>query len=883
MTWWRRLFRQQALERELDAELRDHIEREIADRVRAGESAADAGRQIRLTSGGLDQVKEKCRDVRRPPALADLWADVRFAWRVLVRNGWATAGAVLTLALAMGVANATFISTYSALWRDFPFERPDRVAIMRTVDGRGREAGLSYPDFEDWRRDARVFDGPAAAFAITTISLGRDGATPEQFDGLYVSAATFSVLRVKPRLGRDFSAADDRPGAEPVAIISSNIWKSRYAASRDVVGRTITVNGAMPATIIGVMPDGIRFIDFTDVWLPLAQMPGVAAQPRDSRQLMMIGRLPDGADLDRVRVELSPIAANLAVAYPDTNKDIRPLVNTLLEAYNGGASLTESNILLPLLAATFVLLIAAANLANLLLARAAYRSREIAIRLAIGATQWRIVRGLLIESVLLAAVAWGLAVGGSWLVLTYSTSQAPPHLPYWHLKMDARLLGTLAAIALVTTGLFGLAPAVYASRRATADGLKDGGRLSTPPNVRRWTHALLVGQFAVTLALLNAAGLASKRFFDFYAVDRNVQTSNTVTTLIRLPAQTYATRDQRIAFHQQLKAHLLSVPGVAASTVATAAPFSAAGRRQLTAIDGQPTTEPPPDVMTVIVEPAYFQNVVRGLVLGEPFSELHGTPGHEAAIVNQQFAGAYLGDGNPIGRRLEIRPPTARRTYLREADAPAPPVSVVVVGVAPDVRQTGDAVPMVYLPFHAEAPAVVTLMVRGSDGSPPRVSDVRDAVNAIDPDLALGVVRTLDELRDRSRSGPADMASQFAKIGGLALVFSGVGLYSAMAYAVRRRTQEIAVRMALGAEAAQVRWLFLKTGGWIITTGVIVGVPAALVVGRLLQNTFVHTEARDSVTLIVTIALLAIVALAASIVPARRATRLEPTAALRIE
>ncbi len=883
MTWWRRLLRQRSLERELDAELRDHIEREIADRVRAGESEADARRQLKLTSGGLDQVKEVCRDVRRPPALADMVADVRFAWRILMRNGWATAGAVLTLALAMGVANATFISTYAALWRDFPFERPDRIAIMRTMDARGREAGVSYPDFEDWRRDARVFDGPTAAFAITTISLGRDGATPEQFDGLYVSAATFSVLRVKPRLGRDFSAADDRPGAESVAIISSNVWKSRYAASRDVIGRTITVNGTMPATIIGVMPDGIRFIDFTDVWLPLAQMPGLTAQRRDSRPLMMIGRLPDGADLDRVRADLSPIAANLAVTHPDTNKDIRPLVNTLLEAYNGGASLTESNILLPLLAATFVLLIAAANLANLLLARAAYRSREIAIRLAIGATQWRIVRGLLIESLLLALVAWVLAVGGSWLALTFSTSQAAPHLPYWHLKMDVPLLGTLAAIALVLTGLFGLAPALYASRRAAADGLKDGGRLSTPPNVRRWTHALLVGQFAITLALLNGAGLAAKRFFDFYAVDRNVQTSDTVTTFIRLPAQNYATRDQRIAFHEQLKAHLLSVPGVTASTLASAAPFSPAGRRQLTSVDGQPTTDPPPDVMTVVVEPSYFHTVVRGLVLGESFSERHGTPGHEAAIVNQQFVNVFLGDGNPIGRRLEIRPPTAPRTYLREADAPAPPVSVVVVGVAPDVRQTGDAVPMVYLPFRAEAPAVATLMVRGSDGSRPRISDVRDAVNAIDPDLALGVVRTLDELRDRSRSGPADMASQFAKIGGLALVFSGVGLYSAMAYAVRRRTQEIAVRMALGAEAAQVRWLFLKTGVWIITTGVIVGVPAALLVGRLLQSTFVHTEARDSMTLVATVALLAIVALAASIVPASRATRLEPTAGLRIE
>ena len=883
MAWWGRALRRDALERALDAELRDHLERQIAEGVGSGRPEAEVRREIRLASGGLAQVKEACRDVRVPRLVADLGADLRFAWRILARNGWVTAGAILTLALAMGVANTTFISTYATLWRDFPFDRPDRIVIVRTVDGRGREAGVSYPDFEDWRRDARAFDGPTAAFGIGTISLGRDGAPPEQFEGLYASADTFSVLGVRPALGRDFSAADDRPGAEAVAIISSNIWKSRYAANRDVLGRQITVNGTMPATIIGVMPDGVRFIDFTDVWLPLAQMPGLAAQHRDSRPLMMIGRLHDGDDLDRVRADLLPIAANLAIAHPDTNKDIRPDVFTLLDAYNGGGSmsLNNSSIFMPLLAAAFVLLIAAANLANLLLARAAYRSREIAIRLAIGATQWRIVRGLLIESLLLAAVAWGLAVVGSWLALTLSTSSAAPQLPYWRIKMDVRLLVTLAVIALATTGLFGLAPAIYASRRATAEGLKEGGRLSTPPRVRRWTNTLLVAQFAVTLALLNGAGLTARRFFKFFALDRNVQSSDAVSTFVRLPANTYPTRDQRLVFHSQLKDRLLSMPGVTASTVATAAPFSSAGRRQLTSVDGQPTTDPPPNVMTVLVEPTYFQAVVHGLALGNSFSDLHGSPGHEAAIVNQRFASVYLGAASPIGHRLDIRLPAVQRTYLREADAPAPPVSVEIIGVAPDIRQgQGDAVPMVYLPFRAEAPAAVSLIVRGSGGLG---TVVRNAVNAIDPDLALGVVSTLDELRDRSRAGPANMASHFARIGVLALVFSGVGLYSAIAYAVKRRTQEIAVRMALGAQATQVRWLFFKTGAWVVVAGVILGLPAALVVGRLLQNTLVRTESRDLLTLIVTIAVLVTVAVAASIVPARRATRLEPTAALRIE
>src|SRR4051812_34040672 len=351
MIWWRRMIRRRALERELDAELRDHMEREVAEGVRAGRLEADVRRQMRLTSGGLDQVKEACRDVRRPAALADLGADLRFAWRVLARDRWFTAGAVLTLALALGVANTTFILTYARLMRDLPFERPERVAIVRTLDGRGREGGVSYPDFEDLRRDSRVFDGRAAAFAISTISLGRDGAVPEQFDGLYVSADTFTVLHVNPIMGRGFSGADDRPGADAVAIISSGIWKSRYGASRDVLGRKVSVNGTTPATIIGVMADGFHFVDTVDVWLPLSQMPGSTLQRRDARGLLMIGRLPDGIGLDRVRAELSPIAANLAVAHPETNKDVRPLVNSLYEAYNGGVLLTDSLTLWALLVA----------------------------------------------------------------------------------------------------------------------------------------------------------------------------------------------------------------------------------------------------------------------------------------------------------------------------------------------------------------------------------------------------------------------------------------------------------------------------------------------------------------------------------------------------
>jgi predicted permease len=736
--------------------------------VDTGERLDGQPRRIRGGRRSTEAIGLILEDCRRTAMilLADAVADVRFAGRILLKDRWFTAGAILTLALAMGVAYTTVIGTYATILRDLPFERPDRVAIMRTLDGRGREAGVSYPDFDDWRRDARVFSR-AAAFSMGTISLGRDGRAPEQFEGLYVSADTFSVLQVKPVLGRDFSAADDRPGAEAVVIIGSNIWKSRYGGSRDVLGRTVSVNGATPATIVGVMPDGFHFVDVTDVWLPLSQMPGPATlQRRNARALLMIGRMRDGVDLDRVRAELSPIAASLAGRYPETNNDVRPLVNSLVEAYNGGIGLTETFTLIQLVAAAFVLLIASANLMNLLLARGVSRSREIAIRFALGASRWRIVRQLLIESVLLALVAWTLAVSGSWIALKISTRHFDL-VPYWRLKMDVRLLAILAAVALVTTVLFGLAPALYASQRGSADGLKEGGRMSAGPQTRRWTYALLVGQFAVTLALLNGAGLTMVTFYKAYALDRTVQSSDAITTFVGLPAQTYATREQRVAFHEKLRARLLAAPGITASTIATAPPFSSAARRQLIAVDGRPSTDPPPEVATVIVEATYFQTVARGLVLGEPFSELHGTPGHEAAIVNQRFVDVYLGDGSPIGRHLDLRQAAIRSYSAGGANLPAPqvtpPVPVTIIGVSPDIRQGRfDAVPVVYLPFRTEAPAGVTLIVRGSGGSARMVAAAREAASARDPDLAHGAVRTLDHRRSAAlrSSSPASASTR---------------------------------------------------------------------------------------------------------------------------
>ena len=865
MSWWRRLFRQRQLETELDAELRDHIDRQVADAVRAGESDTDARRQVRLRLGGFDQVKEECRDVRRPRALADAIADLRFAVRMLKRDRWFAAGAILALGLAMGLANTAFIFAHAVELRGMPVERPDRLVILTTTEG-----PVSYPDFDDWRKQSRVLN-PLVAFSPASISLGGDGAPPEQYNGNHVSADTFGVLGVRPILGRDFSEADDSAGAEMVVIIGSTIWKNRYGGSPDVVGRRIVVNGTTPATIVGVMPDGFRFHEWIDVWIPLAQLPGPTRQNRAARLLFALGRLPDGVRVANVLADLEPVGERLAEIHPDTNTGVRPLPQPLAEAFNG--TLTTRIRLMPLLAAALILLIASANVANLLLARATFRSREIAIRLALGAGRWRIVRQLLIESLLLSCLATTLAVGISWLWVQPSAQPLSKIAPYMRLIIDGRLLAFLGVLAFLITGLFGLAPALYAVRQGQSDALRDGGRTSGSRQARRWTHGLLVVQFALTLALLTAAGLAAQSVGKIYSMDADVDTSGVITMPVRLAGPKYAAPEQRLLFLEQLEARLRSVPGISGSTIANAPPFNGGARRVLLAVEGKAVSDPPPRIGAIVAEPGYFDMLGIPLMLGHRFSEADGTPGHDSVIVNRRFADRYIRE-NPIGIRLELRQPQEQ----------SEPVTATIVGVSANIRQgQGDVEPIVYLPLRSLATANSALIVRGAGGSERVASAVREAVHEIDGDLALGAVRTLDELRMVARYGSANTASQFTAFGVVALTLTAVGLYAVMAYAVTRRTREIGIRMALGARPADVGWLFLRTSAWIIAGGLVLGIPASVAAGRLLQASIVDTLAGDLTTLLVVTGILVGVALMAAIVPARRATRVQPTVALRIE
>jgi len=556
--------------------------------------------------------------------------DLKFAFRQLLKHPGFTAVAVLTLALGIGANTALFSVVNGVLLNALPFPQPEQLVMLHQSKPNFDQGAIPYPNFRDWQKDNQTFSAMAImrGFSFSLMGAGE----PERVNARLVSGEFFSVLGVNPVLGRNFRPDEDQPGAGPVIIISDALWQRKFAAAPDVVGKGLTLDDKS-YTIIGVLPADFALLRTSDVYGLIGQWNGPPLRSRSAGLgLHGVGRIKPGVTFAQAQADLDRVMQNLIALYPEANRGNGAKLVPLKEQLVGDVQL---RLLLLLGAVGFVLLIACANVANLLLVRAATRQKEIALRTALGAGRLRILRQMITESVLLAllggAIGTLLALWGVDLLVTLSAGSIPPTA---QVRIDATVLFFTLLTSLLTGILFGLAPAVYAARRATADGLKDGGRLSTPPNVRRWTHALLVVQFAVTLALLNGAGLAARRFFNFYGVDRKVQTSDTLTTIIRLPAQTYATRDQRVAFHEQLKARLLSVPGVTASTVASAAPFSpAVGRRQLTSIDGRPTTEPPPDVMTVLVESGYFQGVVRGLVLGVSLLILSGTLGIKPSLL----------------------------------------------------------------------------------------------------------------------------------------------------------------------------------------------------------------------------------------------------------
>ena len=812
-----------------------------------------------------------------------LLQDLRFAVRLLLKDKWFTAIAALALALGIGVNNAVFTFVNAVLIRGLPFDEPNRIVSIGLTDTRGRRLGVSRLDFLDWLEQARSYDG-MSIIQGSPLNVSDEGRPAEQYDGAYESSNLFGIIGQRPVLGRDFAAADDRQGAEPIVMLGNGLWKNRYGGDPSIVGRVIRVNG-VPTTVIGVMPPDMKFPFNNDLWMPLSALPReLWNAKRGVRNYDVVARLAKGVSIAQARSELTAIIGRLAKDYPDTNKDLRVDMMTYNDRMASGPIRV---VFLSLMGAVgFVLLIACANVANLLLARSAQRSREIAVRISLGASRWRIVRQLLVESVLLSVsaglVGFLLSIAGvRWFDAATSDVGKPYYMKF---TMDPTVVAFFAAICIGTGVLFGLAPALHVTKTDLNEVLKDaGGRSGTGGSrARRWTGALIVTEIALTLVLLAGAGFMMRSFLKLYGADLGIDTSRVLTMRMFLPLAKYPDRDSRIALFQRIEERLRGVGALESAALTTNTPLGGGPLRQLT-VEGRPPAagDRLPDVTMLSVSAGYFDTLGLKLARGRTFDRLDGTDGHESAIVNQRFVAMHFGGEDPLGRRITLTDPNSQNVQT------SAPVRATIVGVAPSVRQRNtseaDPDPVVYLPYRADPQRGLMLMVRTASNPAGVAPLVREEMRAIEPDLPVFNIRTMDEQMAQQRWPFRVFGTMFAIFAAIALVLSAVGLYAVTAYSVTQRTAEIGVRMALGARPDHVMWLVLRQSLVQLGIGLPIGIGGAFGVGRVLQSLLVQTSARDPVTIASIAVLMAAVSIAACLWPARRAMSLDPVSALRCE
>jgi predicted permease len=815
-----------------------------------------------------------------------LWQDLRYAARLLIKDRWFTAVAATALALGIGVNATMFTIINAVLIRGLPFKEPARIISIGMLDAKSRPAGVSRLDFHDWRDGSRAFSG-LTLFLGSQANVSDEGRPPEQFNGTYQSANMFTLIGQRPIVGRDFSADDDRPGAAPVVILGNGIWTSRYGGDPNILTRSIKVNSVI-AAVIGVMPPDMKFPFNNELWLPVSMLPPeLTNSKRNVRNFQVLGRLADGVTLVQARSEIETMVAKLAQSYPDTNKDFRADVMSFDQRIAGPQLRL---IFLSLMGAVgFVLLIAIANVANLLLGRAAGRSREIAVRVSLGASRWRIVRQLLVESVLLAMISGMLGLALALIGIRWFDSVVTSDVgkPYWMtFTLDPIVFAFLGVVSLSTGILFGLAPALHVSKTDINEVMKEGGggRGGTGgPRARRWTSALIVAEIALTLVLLAGAGFMMRSFMALYRMDLGFETSQLLTMRLALPLTKYPKAAPRTALFQKLEERLRGINAIQAAALTSAPPMFGGFLRQMS-IDGRPIAagERAPEVTVVSVSAGYFDTLGVRLVRGRTFNDADGTPGHESAIVNQRFVAMHFPGEDPLGRRITLIDSAPVRAYDVSATA-----AVTIVGVVPTVRQRNfqepDPDPVAYLPYRADPQRFVTLIVRSRSDASRITPLVREEMRALEPDLPLFQIQTMDNLLAQLRFSFRVFGGMFAIFAVIALVLSAVGLYAVTAYSVSQRTQEIGVRMALGAQPKQVLWLVMRRALLQLGIGLPIGVAGAFAVGRLMQSVLAQTSGRDPLTIGAIAVVMSLVSLAACFWPARRATRLDPVAALRNE
>jgi predicted permease len=880
---WQRMrdtVRNEARELEFQTEIEEHV-RLLADRYRRqGMTAEAALLAARRQFGNPTLLKEDLRAMQIIPAIEALRGDLTYSARMLRKNPGFAAAAVITLALGIGANTAIFSVCNAVLFKPLPYAEPDRIVMLSERQGDGTLGDVAPANFVDWRDASRSFSEMgavrASSFAPSFILGGQSEAS--RLAGGNVSSSFFSVLGVQFMLGRNFLPEEERPGQNRVAILSYAVWSERFGADRDIAGKTITLDDES-YIVVGVLPAGFQFgstaADFqarsqVDIWVPMAL--DLQRLQRGAHMLRVIARLKPGVKLAQAQAELDVLAANLAQQYPQHNKDIGIAAVPLTDQVTGSVRVALETLLG---AVGLVLLIACANVASLLLNRAAARQKEMAVRIALGASRRRLAQQLLTESLLLASLG-GLA---GFVLALAAIAALTQHLPAdlsraSGIAIDARTLIFTAMISLLTGILFGLGPLFGSWRESAAESLKQNNRTSSGIQTRL-RSGLAVAQIAIAITLLIGAGLMVKSFWALMHVAPGFRSDSILTARLLIPTSRYPDNGKIASLEQTLVESLHGRPGIQSAGFTTYVPLSGLENGWSFVIEGRPPLPVGTYNMSHYrpVSPGYFETIGIPVLRGRPFTSVDTAESPWAAIINDSMAREYWPSENPIGQRLQNGPGEKWRT---------------VIGVVGDVLHEGldgAAKAEMYLPVaqSMNLESDPTVVVRTTLDSGASAAELRGVVSAIDPSIPIDRIETMQQVVSGSVAQPRFRTIILTAFSLLALVMASIGIYGVMNYLVIQRTREFGIRLSLGATPTDVLRLVLRRAAVLIGAGTCLGLTGSVLLVRFIAKLLFGTAPLDPLTFAAVPLLLAAVALVASYIPARRATRIDPTVALRYE
>ena len=862
------------VEREVDSELAFHLEMRVLELVEQGMSPHDARAAALTRFGDLDRITEACRDIgrrrnedmRRAEWLAELRHDLRYAVRGLRASPGFTAVALLTLAMGIGASTTIFSVANAVLLRPFPYHEPDRIVRLYATNPTTETFAISEPDYLDWRERVRGLS-ELAAFTAENLSLLGDG-DPEELGAIAATPSLFPLLGVRPLMGRVFGEEEATPGAPArVVVLSNALWRTRFGADPRVVGRTLNLSGTS-YEVIGVMPPEFGFPGNPALWEPLAPSATLSRgeTPRGDRRLGVLGRLAPNVTIARALDEMRSIARDLARQYPETNREWGANVTTLQGWLIGDELRTRVRVLL--VAVGLLLAMGCVNVANLLLARATARQREMSVRAALGAGRGRLVRQLLTESLVLAAIGAALGVALTVTIVPALRDVGATAIPRLdELAVDWRVVAFGVMASVVTGILFGIAPALQASRANLNDVLRSGGRVAAAGRLR---NILIVVSVAMALVLLVGAGLVGKSFERLMGVDYGFRTEGVFTASLTVDNERYRERAKRAAFYAEAARRLAATPGIRAVGFTNIAPFSGGSTAiPFTVVGRQPAS--PGEYLSAnwrSVTPGYFAALGVPLEKGRLIAETDGEQAPRVVVITETMARRIWPGVDPVGQQIEVGgPPTW-----------------TVIGVVGDIRDQvlqQEPEPMMYLSFQQVSWDTMWLLVRGTGDPMDLAPVVRREIHAIDPLLPVANEQPLARLVSQIAAAPRFTALIFGLFASAALVLAVVGVYGLVAYGVTQRTREIGVRLALGATPSRILGGVVRHGVGLAGFGIAVGLWAAYALSRFVRGILYDVAATDTVTYVAVAALLIACAAAASILPARRAARLDAVRALR--